>query len=112
MLVSLNVFRQDPWNRDSYYHKDWQNKLCHQIRDYISQNGNEVNIIFGVVIDKKMDGVVQAMVIATDFEDKDSKNAQNDYQQPMPNQNYQQTVTENAPAGNFPVFSFNPNKNG
>ena len=81
--------------------------------DYIfSQNGNEVNIIFGVVIDKKMEGVVQAMVIATDFEDKDSKNAQNDYQQPMPNQNYQQTVTENAPAGNFPVFSFNPNKNG
>lgn len=38
--------------------------------DYIvSQTEGEVNIIFGVVIDQKMNGVIQAMLIATDFAD-------------------------------------------
>lgn len=38
--------------------------------DYIvSQTEGDVNIIFGVVIDKKMNGVIQAMLIATDFAD-------------------------------------------
>ncbi|MBO4401870.1 MAG: cell division protein FtsZ [Selenomonadaceae bacterium] len=38
--------------------------------DYIvSQTEGDVNIIFGVVIDKKMNGIIQAMLIATDFAD-------------------------------------------
>lgn len=38
--------------------------------DYIlEKTGSEVNMIFGVVIDKKMNGVIQAMIIATDFAD-------------------------------------------
>ncbi len=38
--------------------------------DYIvRQTEGDVNIIFGVVIDKKMNGVIQAMLIATDFAD-------------------------------------------
>lgn len=38
--------------------------------DYIyNQTGDDVNLIFGAVIDKKMNGVIQAMIIATDFED-------------------------------------------
>lgn len=38
--------------------------------DYLfSHTEDEVNIIFGVVINKKMNGVIQAMVIATDFAD-------------------------------------------
>ena len=38
--------------------------------DYIySQTEDNVNIIFGLVIDNSMDGSVQAMIIATDFSD-------------------------------------------
>ena len=38
--------------------------------DYIlEKTEGEVNMIFGVVIDKKMHGIIQAMIIATDFED-------------------------------------------
>ena len=38
--------------------------------DYIvRQTEGDVNIIFGVVIDNKMNGVIQAMIIATDFAD-------------------------------------------
>ena len=38
--------------------------------DYIlSKTESEVNMIFGVVINRKMKGVIQAMIIATDFSD-------------------------------------------
>ena len=38
--------------------------------DYIlEKTEGEVNMIFGVVIDRKMNGVIQAMIIATDFAD-------------------------------------------
>ena len=38
--------------------------------DYIlSKTEGEVNMIFGVVINRKMKGVIQAMIIATDFSD-------------------------------------------
>ncbi len=38
--------------------------------DYIyKQTGDDVNIIFGTVVDKSMNGIVQATIIATDFAD-------------------------------------------
>ncbi len=38
--------------------------------DYIlEKTESEVNMIFGVVIDKRMKGIIQAMIIATDFSD-------------------------------------------
>ncbi len=50
-----------------------ENLSLHEVNDaaeYIySQTEGEVNIIFGVVIDEKMNGIIQAMIIATDFED-------------------------------------------
>ena len=38
------------------------------------QTGDDVNIIFGTVIDNKMDGVIQATIIATDFPDRSGTN--------------------------------------
>jgi cell division protein FtsZ len=88
--------------------------------DYIfSKTEGEINIIFGIVIDKKMKGVIQAMLIATDFTDSVELKAQNistmKFNAP-PVQNYQ---TNNAPPVQnqpqtstplnnvIPIFNFN-----
>jgi cell division protein FtsZ len=97
-----------------------ENLSLHEVNeaaDYIfSKTEGEINIIFGVVIDKKMKGVIQAMLIATDFTDSVMPNAQNisapqqnfsNYNAPSAQQNYQQ---QTAPNQNnvIPMFSFNP----
>ncbi len=50
-----------------------ENLSLHEVNEaaqYIySQTDGEVNIIFGVVIDEDMNGIIQAMIIATDFKD-------------------------------------------
>ena len=91
--------------------------------DYIfSKTQGEVNIIFGVVIDEKMNGVIQAMLIATDFvdsvafkspqiaplQDSTPVNSRNfDYNNPPPpNFNFQQN-TNPAPNNIIKPFIFN-----
>ena len=75
--------------------------------DYIfSHTEGEVNIIFGVVINKRMNGVIQAMIIATDFADNDLSNIQNfSRQQNYQQQNYRQQEIETPPG--IPTFNFN-----
>ena len=90
--------------------------------DYIfSKTEGEINIIFGIVIDKKMKGKIRAMLIATDFIDSVGLKAQN-YSAPQfnapPVQNYQsynnappaQPQPQTAPSPNnvIPMFNFNP----
>ena len=73
--------------------------------DYIfNHTEGEINIIFGVVINKKMKGIIQAMLIATDFVDKNAAPSQ-DFSNI--NQNYQQQ-NKPAPSNVIPIFGFNP----
>lgn len=87
--------------------------------DYLfSHTEDEVNIIFGVVINKKMNGVIQAMVIATDFSDCSTvKNTSiSDFQSKKNNFNASpaQNIPKNNPPANniIPMFGFTGNKNG
>ena len=73
-----------------------ENLSLHEVNEaaeYIySQTDGEVNIIFGVVIDETMNGIIQAMIIATDFKDSISLKApdnsmsrpRRDFNIPMP----------------------------
>ena len=75
--------------------------------DYIFKNTEgEVNIIFGVVINKKMRGVIQAMIIATDFADCEKANAQKNF---VPTSSYNTPpIPQPAPPNNvIPIFNFN-----
>ena len=80
--------------------------------DYLfSHTEDEVNIIFGVVINRKMNGVIQAMVIATDFADCVAlKSPQNSNTQPK---NFGGNAPKSKPnSGNvIPMFNFTGNKN-
>ena len=97
--------------------------------DYIlEKTGNEVNMIFGVVIDKKMNGIIQAMIIATDFSDSLALKAPQipeenisisrgfDFSKP-PIPYFQPTKTEEPPAATqkpaaiIQPFVFNRDKN-
>lgn len=87
--------------------------------DYIfSKTDGEINIIFGIVIDKKMKGNIRAMLIATDFIDsvelKGQKISAPQFNAP-PVQNYQsynampsQPPTAPSPNNVIPMFNFNP----
>ncbi len=86
--------------------------------DYLfSHTEDEVNIIFGVVINKKMNGIIQAMIIATDFADSlDLKAPQIPASQPqnfIPHNPPAPTPPPKNPAPNniIPVFSFTRDKN-
>lgn len=78
--------------------------------DYIFNNTEgEVNIIFGVVINKKMRGVIQAMVIATDFADCEKVRNQKNF---IPTSSYNVPPVQNnpqpVPPNNvIPIFNFN-----
>ena len=92
--------------------------------DYIlSKTEGEVNMIFGVVINRKMKGVIQAMIIATDFADSLALKAPQistiprnnisvsknfDFTAP-PISNFQQT--ENNAPNIIPPFNFNRDNN-
>ncbi len=75
--------------------------------DYIlEKTEGEVNMIFGVVIDRKMNGVIQAMIIATDFADSLAlKSPQNNFNSP-PNSNFQ---GQNPAPPNAIIMPFNFN---
>ena len=76
--------------------------------DYIfSKTQGEVNIIFGVVIDEKMNGVIQAMIIATDFSDSLALKSS----QILPIQNQNANDSQNFNYTNPPVSNFQQNKN-
>ena len=76
--------------------------------DYIlEKTEGEVNMIFGVVIDRKMNGVIQAMIIATDFADSLAlKSPQNNFNSP-PNSNFQ---GQNSAPPNAIIMPFNFNR--
>lgn len=86
--------------------------------DYIfSKTQGEVNIIFGVVIDEKMNGVIQAMLIATDFVDSVAfKTAQisplqnSTFNNTPQNSNFQQNINP-APNNIIQPFVFNRDNN-
>jgi cell division protein FtsZ len=83
--------------------------------DYIfSKTEGEINIIFGIVIDKKMKGVIQAMLIATDFTDSIEQKAQNiskmQFNAPpvQNNQNFNAPTVQNYQTNNAPPVQNQP----
>ena len=80
--------------------------------DYLfSHTEDEVNIIFGVVVNKKMNGIIQAMIIATDFADSAAiKKPTNT--NPQPN-NFSGNAPKNNPPPNntIPIFRFPSDRN-
>lgn len=82
--------------------------------DYIFSNTEgSINIIFGVVIDKRMRGVIQAMIIATDFDDSNKLKVTKNFSQEQnynapPVQNYQPPINSPMPNNVIPIFNFNP----
>ena len=84
------------------------------------QTEDEVNIIFGVVINRKMNGVIQAMLIATDFVDNSAAKKQlnfttqqKNFQPQQRNSNFNKPVNQNSrfqnnPPPNKPQQNFTP----
>ena len=80
--------------------------------DYLfSHTEDEVNIIFGVVVNKKMNGVIQAMIIATDFADSSAiKKPTNT--NPQSNNRGGNAPKNNSPPNNMiPIFRFPSDRN-
>ena len=77
----------------------------HEAADYLFSNTeDEVNIIFGVVINRKMNGVIQAMIIATDFADSLALKTP---QIPNQNANYSSPTQDRKHGNNvIPMFNF------
>lgn len=69
----------------------------------LDRTEDEVNMIFGVVIDKRMNGIIQAMIIATDFSDSLALKSPQ-----MSNENLPQKIP--APQINI-IQPFNPTSN-
>ena len=80
--------------------------------DYLfSHTEDEVNIIFGVVVNKKMNGIIQAMIIATDFADSVAiKKPTNT--NPQSNNRGGNAPKNNPPPNNtIPIFRFPSDRN-
>ena len=80
--------------------------------DYLfSHTEDEVNIIFGVVVNKKMNGIIQAMIIATDFADSVAiKKPTNT--NPQSNNRGGNAPKNNSPPNNMiPIFRFPSDRN-